>query len=165
MNCQHVPTIWLVREVLSGARRAPLRSRLCFARDQGRVSFWASRACRSSPFSSASSKASGGSLHLVFDTTTPCGSRSVPNRSRRGWKRSSRRSKDSAAPRPESSRFFAPNKMSGSASVGAATSPISIGYSAFHWHPDLNSGSVDPPGSHGALHARCRTPVALHYVR
>lgn len=32
------------------------------------------RACRSSPFNSANLKASGGSLRLVFDTITPCGS-------------------------------------------------------------------------------------------
>jgi hypothetical protein len=39
------------------------------------------------PFSSANSKASGGPLRSVSDTTTACGGYSAPNRSRPGWTR------------------------------------------------------------------------------
>ena len=42
----------------------------------------------------------GVSLRSVFDTTTPCGNYSGPNRSQRGWTTSSLRLKRSAAPRP-----------------------------------------------------------------
>jgi len=42
---------------------------------------------RSSPFSSGSSRGSGGSLRLGSDTTTPCSNCSVPNQFRLGWMR------------------------------------------------------------------------------
>ena len=119
----------------------------------------------SCPFSSGSSRGSGGSLRSVSDTTTPCGSYSGPNRSRHGWTRLSRKSKRSAAPQPRSGRSFALNTTPGSVSAGIATSPTSTEYSAFRWDPPANSGFAGPPARLGIVYARCRTPFALHDVR
>jgi hypothetical protein len=106
---------------------------------------------RSSPFSSGSSRGSGGSLRSVSDTTTACGSYSGPNRSRPGWMISSQKSKRLADPQPGFGRSYAPNTMSGSASAGTATSRTSTEYSAFHWDPRASSGSANPLASHGTV--------------
>jgi hypothetical protein len=107
----------------------------------------------------SSSRGRGGSLRSVFDTTTPCGSYSGPNRSQPGWTRLSRRSKRSAAPQPRSGRSFALNTTSGSASAGIATNPTSTEYSAFRWDPPANSGFAGPPARLGIVLRSMPNPV------
>ena len=113
----------------------------------------------SCPFSSGSSRGSGGSLRSVSATTTPCGSCSGPNRYRPGWMKSSRKSKRSAAPQPRSGRSFALNTTSGSASAGIATNPTSTGYSAFRWDPPASSGFANPPARPGIVSRSMPNPA------